>query len=403
MTLYRYRAVDRQGFITSGHLSGDHRDDILMKLHEQGLDVLSLRSQKRVFSFLKTNTPISRQEFFMFCLYLEHFSQVGLSFLEGLQEMQKHFQGTFQGILKKISHDITTGLLFSQALAKHPTLFDPVFISLVEVGEKTGDLAHIFQKLTQYVKQNQETNTHINQALRYPLLVGLILLGSILGIFVFLVPALLEFLLTLDMPLSFATKSLLLVASFFPWGALAVLTGNLLLFFLLSTTITYSLSFRLIVHTALLKVPVVGKLWTQTTLSCVFYALSIMVGQGVDILQGLTVVQHSMRQEKLLADFRRVRDNVQSGINLSQALARSPFFAGPFSKMIQIGEETGRLSEVLNQISHLYRKESQERLEFLISLLEPICLSILGLLLGWIIMATFVPLYESFHIAQDAY
>jgi type II secretory pathway component PulF len=128
-----------------------------------------------------------------------------------------------------------------------------------------------------------------------------------------------------------------------------------------------------------------------------------MVGQGVDLLQGLAIAQRGIHQERLLIDLRHVREDVRSGLNFSQALARYPFFVGPFLRMIQIGEETGRLPETLQQVSQLYRKESQERLTFLMSVLEPLCLSLLGLLLGWIIMATFMPLYDSLHFVEDAY
>lgn len=402
MTVYRYRAVNKHGIVTSGHLSGGPRQEILSRFQEQGLDVLALRAQNSWFSFWRKDSQGLHQEFFMFCLYLEHFSQVGLPFVEGLHEMQKHFRGAFQGILEQISQDIAAGLLFSEALAKHPTLFDPVFISLVEVAEKTGDIATVFQKLTHYVKQNQETKTHLNHALRYPLLVSFTLLGAIVSLFIFLVPGLLAFLLTLETPLSGATRSLLVVSSFFPWGALWGGGGCLLSWVVFSTGMAHWPALRLEVHTHLLKIPVLGKLWSQAILSRIFYALSVMVGQGVDLLQGLAVAQRSIHQEKLLLDLRHVQEDVRSGLTLSQALARYPFFGGPFLRMIQIGEETGRLAETLQQISHLYRKESQERVNFLIALVEPVCLSILGLLLTWIIMATFMPLYDSLHFVEDA-
>jgi type IV pilus assembly protein PilC len=398
MTLYHYRAFDREGMMSQGIMDASSRVSLSTKLQQLGYSLISAslsRTENNFLShfFLQRVKLVDLKNFF---LHLEQFETAGIALKESLEELCAIQESkVFRKILLEINEDIQRGISLSQALLKHPRVFDAIMASFIVVGEKTGRFSPALQHLTQYLHWKHTVHAKILKALRYPLIMGIFLLVTCVILVAVFVPELLSFILSFNLELPLSTRILVGCASF--------LSSFLpLLFTLVGGTSCITLfffhlhpagpSWKSRIKEAL---PFVGPLWCKLALLHFFHLFSALWESGIDVLEILNLTQNSSSSFHLKRILGKVKEDVQEGQSLSLAFQRTNVFPSIVIRMINVGEKTSTLAPNLAAIKDYLNTSLQEEIDHFISLLEPLMLLIIGGFMAWIIMAVFLPLYET--------
>ncbi|MGL5784776.1 MAG: type II secretion system F family protein [Alphaproteobacteria bacterium] len=400
MNVYCYRAFNKQGNVLKGTIFAPSSSDFLLKLQEKGLELISWHESWFKKKCLARSPKHQHQDLISFCSYLYYFLKAGLSLSHALNEMQSVFQGFFQNIIVNLLQDIQQGSLFSEALQKQAPFMGPVLISLVVAGERSGNLETVLQTMIQILHQQHNRRKRLEKAFRYPLILAAVLLCAFGTLFFYLVPPFIDFFETCHFATSWETK---LLISFYEdrslWTTvLGALVGSGFSLFFFSKKAAVQLR----LHRLLLKFPGVGALWLKVQLRPFLDLLTLLLGSQIDLLQSLQLSKSALLSPYLRAKVDLVIDDIRQGQKLSQALERALLFPAFLIRMVQLGEETSQLQESLEQLSAMYAKETEDKLNLLILGIEPGLLIILGLLMMWLISALFMPLYENLSLLQEA-
>ncbi|MGL4426559.1 MAG: type II secretion system F family protein [Alphaproteobacteria bacterium] len=399
MNVYCYRAFNKQGNVLKGTIFAPSANDFLLKLQEKGLELISWHESWFKKNFTTRSPKHQHQDLVSFCSYLYYFLKAGLSISHALNEMQSVFHGFFQSIIVNLLHDIQQGALFSQALQKQAPFMGPVLISLVIAGEKSGNLETVLQTMIQILHQQNSTRKRLEKAFRYPLLLAAVLGCVFVTLFFYLVPPFIDFFEACHFVPSWETK--LLISFYEDRSFWATVFGGLCgigvgLFFFSKKT-----SVRLKLHRLLVKIPGMGPLWLKMQLRPFLDLLTLLLGSQIDLLQSLKLSKSTLFSPYLRSKVEQVIDDIRQGQKLSQALERALLFPAFLIRMVQLGEETSQLQESLQQLSVMYAKETEDKLDILILGIEPGLLITLGLLMMWLITALFLPLYENLPLLQE--
>ncbi len=402
MTLYRYRA-GKEGTLHRGVVEASSPLDLKLRLQELGLSLITYSRTRVTFQdiFSLFSHKIKARTLMDFCVHLEQFENAGIPLKESLEDLTDTQENPlFKKILLTVLRDVERGVLFSKALAKHPSSFDSIFVGLISVGEKTGRLSFVLHHLITHLKWEDEVYAKIFKALRYPLIMAGLLFICLVILMGFFIPELVSFILSFRGELPLSTRILISVSSFLSENILLVLSGG---------GIAYALT------VAFLKghpkgglwksqmgeaFPLIGPLRRKLALSQFFHLFSIMVGGGVDSLQTLSIAQKSLGSKALKETLANVEVLVREGHTLSSAFERTCVFPPMVIRMIKVGEKTSSLEHNLVAVKEYFDTTLRRQVDHLLGLLEPLMLLIVGLIMGWIVIAVFLPLYETLTMVE---
>lgn len=284
------------------------------------------------------------------------------------------------------------GAKLSETLSKHPLIFDKVFIGLIEMGERTGNFSEVFQEISNHLKWVDELQAQIFKALRYPLIMAGVLGGVFFILTTILVPELSHFVVTFSEDLPWSTFLLVKFSDSFLWIFTFGITAGLC--FLFADRIHPR---GILLKASLLEtLPLIGRLKKTLALVRFCHVFGILFQRGIDILQSLQTARQSLGPGPLSKAVERIENALQEGTPLSIAFQQEGIFPELVIKMIKLGEKTGTLSQTL-----LYAKEHldaslKRQVDHIVGILEPTLILSGGLMMVWIIVSIFLPLYETF-------
>ncbi len=393
MSLYVYKAMTSQGRIAKGHLHAVNELDLENRLKQQGLDLLDASTSQTKLSF--TRHKLSRQELIHFCFHLELLCQSGIPLLDALQDLRDN---TEHAQLRSVCTDIITGieggLSLSQAMAEHPRFFPAVVTNLVRAGEYTGHLPEIFSKLGANLKWEDELSKRSQRVLIYPLLVGLLIIISFSISLTVVVPQLQQLFMQSKQSLPLSTEILIWlssVAQHYGWACLMGLLGSALgLYWRYQSSNTWKQHG----DGLLLRLPLLGNI-IQKLVLCRFVGLfALMYASGIAIVDALRLCEGVVGNEAVKTELEKARAEIAQGRSLAQSFAETKLFPALVLRMLRIGEHSGRLDQAMEYAAYFLDRDVKERSAHLESLLGPILTISLGLLLLWVIVSVFGPLYE---------
>jgi type II secretory pathway component PulF len=287
--------------------------------------------------------------------------------------------------LQHILQEMQSGLLFSQTLAQHPTIFSKLIIQVIAVGEKTGKLAPYFQEVDNHLRWQIHLSQTISQTLRYGGMLFSLIIAMILAVTTFLLPQIEGLLLSLGVAeLPWTTRALLL------FGRCFESVGVLLILALPILTLVF-----LRYQPAFLRhLPGLGPLLIAQNVTYFLKTLAALLQARVDLLLALQQAQQTVTFPYLRKALAQVPTTIAAGATLSEALAAQPYFPPMALRLIRLGESTGRLPALVTQAATGCQQQYAQRVEHLVTLLHPALVMILGLLILWIVLATLLPLYH---------
>lgn len=396
MKRFNYKAKDSSGKVVVGEVEAVNESIAAKLVRGKGLLVLSIKQvYDNPINFIKNfRDRITPSDVTTFTRQLATMVNAGLPITESLIILKSQAKGSMSKVVSQILADIEGGESVSKAFVKHPTVFTPTYIALVKSGEAGGVLDTVLARLADDMEKQQEFKGKVKGALIYPsiIITGMIIVAFIMMIFV--IPRLTSLYDEFNAELPLPTKILIgmsdLAIKFWPLTIASVIGG-----FYLFQEFKKTEKGRLYVDQLQFKIPIIGELQKQVILTELTSTLSLMTGAGVSILEGLNITAEVVGNVVMSNAIKDVSRQVEKGFPVSFAFAKHPE-AFPFilSQMIAVGEETGKMEEVLAKVSHVFEVEADQKVKGLTAAIEPIVMVILGLGVGFLVIAIILPIYN---------
>jgi type IV pilus assembly protein PilC len=396
MPQYAYRAINSNGRQLRGALPAANELDLQQALDAVGLELIDCRLARVRRSLGTGSSRLGSRDLIQLCVHLEQLQRAGVPLLDGLADVRDSADSTrLRDLAAQIHRDVSEGQPLSVALGRHPKVFGNVFTALIAAGEETGKLADSFHELVRHLKWAAAMAAKVRKATRYPAVVACVVTGVTIFMLAGVVPQVVDFLAANNRELPIWTVALIATSSFVQefWPLLLALpaVSVLTVRFLVQRSAEFAYRFDAI----LLSLPVAGQVLQKLALARFAQIFAVMFQSGIDILTCLDAGRRVIGNRVLGEALALTRRQVQAGSSLSAALAATGEFPTRVTRMVKIGEDTGNLTETLGQVAELYDQDVDAAIDTMISLIEPALTAILGLIMAWIALAVFGPIYDN--------
>jgi type IV pilus assembly protein PilC len=395
MPLYAYKACNDRGKVIQGRMEAVHDGDLRSKIKELNLTVIGYREtkDKHVLGFLYR---IGAKDKIMMCVQMQQLLKAGVPILEALADVRDAIVNPhFRSILGDIHEQVKAGTMLSAAFGKHTKVFDEVFTGLLAVGEKTANLPGSFLHLKNHIKWEHENSSKIKKALRYPAFMMVIMTGLIGSLMAFLVPQLTEFILGFSDELPILTRIMIAISNFCTSYGLYIIGIMVFGFITLKSTYNRSDTFKYKVDRLILKTPIIGDMVKKINISRYVHFFSITFSNGIEVLKCLNSAKLVVTNAVMYEAFDDIERLVAGGSRISNAMASRDLFPNLVVRMFKIGEDSGNVTDALENVNDFYDKEVDDAVTTMIGAIQPAMLVIMGTMLGLIVVAFFGPLYTN--------
>jgi len=406
MPTFKYEAMDTSGQEVKDSVDATSEDEAQQKIRQMGYFVTKItevagakkgKGKKAAVKKKKGSFTIGGVSSKVLCTFTRQFSTLqdaGLPVLRALRILEHQMKpGVLKNALMDVVEDVESGSTLSEAFAKHPKCFDRLYVNMVKAGEAGGALEVILKRLADFKEKAQSLKRKITGAMVYPVVVIMVAVSILTFIMLFIIPKFQKIFKDFGMKLPALTEMLMATSTWFAsyWYVLPLFP---LCFWLLLKLIRLSKSGSYALDRIYLWIPIVGPLIEKTLVARTTRTLGTLVASGVPILEALGIVRETCTNMVFERMYQRVYESIREGDTLSQPLRESRLVDDMVVNMIDVGEETGDLDTMLYKIADVYDEEVDVMVESLISLLEPLMIVVLGLIIGTIVIALFMPLIK---------
>lgn len=395
MQKFDYRAKNKQGKTVVGVVEAASEKNAAKILQGKDLLVISVRVKKQgLFSQAKLSSgKVKIGDLVNFTRQLSTMVNAGLQITSALEILEGQSSPAMTKVISDILHEIESGSSLSKSLAKHGDVFDRIYISLVEAGETAGMLDKVLERLADNLEKKREFQGKVKGAMVYPAIItgGMVIVGAIMIIFV--VPKMTAIYQDFQADLPISTKILIGISNFATkaWPIFLAMIGGLIYGGRIALK---NPAIRDALDRIYFRLPIFGKLRKQIMLTDFSRTLGLLVGSGVLVVEALEIVQNALSSLMYRKAIENSIDKVKKGFSLAVALAEEDVFPPILPKMIAVGEETGKIDEVLGKVSAYFEGESERAVKALTTAMEPLIMIILGLGVGFLVVAIIMPIYS---------
>jgi type IV pilus assembly protein PilC len=405
---YKYRALNSKGRPIRGSIAAASEVDLYKQLQTAGLELIdcSVLGQGGKGGFLSGGgKKVVLRDVIQFFVQMEQMQSAGVPLLEALSDVRDATENQkFSDLLTDIHRDVSDGSAMSEAMNKHPEVFKPLYISLIEAGEETGDLTSAYTQLVKYLKWVDAIQGKIRKATRYPMIVTAVVLLTIVFMMSIVVPQIVGFLKYLDLELPIYTTALIATSNFFVnplfsifglpvYGAFVVLAVPLSLFFFVKFLRKSSEDIAYKIDVMYVGAPVIGILIRKISIARYAQTFGALYASGINVIKALESSRGTVTNRLMIDAMESVEAHVQAGSTLSASFEASGEFPSMLVRMVKIGEESGNLTAVLDQVSDFYTQDVNEAIDSMIEMIQPTLTAILGLMIAWIAAGSLGPIY----------
>jgi type IV pilus assembly protein PilC len=299
---------------------------------------------------------------------------------------------TFGTLIKKLRADVEEGSTFADALRKHPKYFNSLFVNLVEAGETGGILDTILNRLATYMEKNEAIKAKIRGAMIYPVIVITIAAVVVAVLLIFVIPVFATLFIELGAELPLPTKIVIALSNFLKRFAIFVLIGIGALIYAIKRYYATEQG-RIVIDNLTLKIPIIGDLIVKSAVARFTRTLGTLVSSGVPILDSLEITARASGHAIIELAILATRDSIKEGKTIAEPLEATEVFPPMVVQMISVGEQSGALDSMLAKIADFYEEEVDTAVEALTSAMEPLMIVILGVTVGGVVIAMYMPLF----------
>ncbi len=397
MITFSYQARDASGRIVSGIQDALNEDNAVTSLMSRGLMVLSLQKKAEASKSRKKIWSVKETDIVLVTRQLATMIEAGISLVQALTALYDQCDAKRQRNLRFVISDITTrvqgGETFHESLAKHPRVFNRLFVSMVKAGEHGGLLAEILDRLAGFLEASARLRKKIKSAMTYPVIVVCIAFAITTFLIVRVVPIFGEIFADFGAKLPAPTQFLIDLSDFVR-GNWYFLLGAIVAAIFGARTFMRSRKGKVLTDRWKLKLPVFGPLCRKIAMSRFARTFAQLIRSGVPILEVLDIVGGSSGNHVVETSIRAVSEDVERGDNLSVALSKKKIFPPMLLRMVAAGEATGKIDSMLEKMADFWDEEIEAMLDALTSLIEPMLIVFLGVIVGGIVIAMFLPIFK---------
>lgn len=397
MPTYRYSAMDTSGRNVTGTLEADSLELVRAKLADLSYHILTIRETKGRGGFQDWFNGIQRvklRDLVMFSRQFATMIDAGLSVVKCLDILQKQTRNPkMKDVIGEIKRDVGGGMSLTEALQKHPRIFSPLYVNMMRSAEAGGILDQVLDRLSTFLEKEQETRNKIKSAMMYPAVVFCFAVLMLIALLFFVLPKFKGIFETMGLELPLTT-SLLLNSSDYMTRYWYIALGALIGAVVLVKALARTEKGKYAIDAAKLRLPVFGDLILKTGVSRFARTFGTLISSGVPVLRALEIVADTAGNRVISETVARARVSIKEGEKISTPLFGSKIFPVMVTQMIAVGEETGRLDQMLVKVSNFYDEEVDATLKSLTSLIEPLMIVGLGFIVGFIAVSVISPIYS---------
>ena len=396
MPIFTYEGRTAQGQVTRGEMEGVSEAAIRILLRRQGITPtkVSQKGKGLNMEIRIGGNSVAEKDLVVFTRQFATMIDAGLPLVQCLDILaQQQPNPFFKKTITKIKEDVESGSTFNEALAKHPKVFDELYVNLVAAGEVGGILDTILNRLAAYIEKSMKLKKRIKGAMVYPGVIITVAVGVVAILLVFVIPIFAKMFADFGGELPAPTKIVIGLSEWMQRWIVPILVGAGVFAFLFKKWYGTE-SGRRIVDRNLLRLPVVGDLIRKVAVARFTRTLGTMVSSGVPILDGLQITAKTAGNKTVEAAIMATRVSISEGKTIAEPLQKSGVFPSMVCQMIAVGESTGALDTMLNKIADFYDDEVDSAVGALTALMEPALMVFLGVVIGGLVIAMYLPIFK---------
>ncbi len=403
---YTYEAIDASGAVVKGKIESDSPDGAARSLANQRLIPLEVSGLgtglNKELKIPGLGGKTSLRDLAVFARQFASMTSSGLTLLRSLAILEEQTEKPkLKEAIAKVRNDVQAGATLSTAMTHHPDHFPPLMVNMIKAGEAGGFLDDALARIARMYEADANLRAKIKSAMTYPVIVLLfsLLLGT--GVIVFIVPVFEKMFKQLGGNLPLPTQIMVTLSHNMIWIVPVATVVSVVGFKAYRKAIQTNPAFRLKVDRLKLRVPVFGKLFTKLAISRWARNLGTLLAVGVPIIQALEVVGGTSGNAVISEAMDDVRDAVRMGGQMSKALEKHPLFPMMVTQMMEVGEETGQITDMLDKVADYYDKEVETATESLTSAMEPLLVVLLGAVIGTMVICLYLPMFSIYKHIQS--
>ena len=407
MAKFKYIALDKEGRELSGVIESTSENRARKDLAAQGFSVSRIAEVAAIASEKKASggkakkplfgTGVGKENITVFSRQLSTLLKAGLPLLRSLEVIARQEKNPyFKAIVDQLADNVRTGNKFSDGLSQHPKIFDKLYVNMAKAGEAGGVLDVVLDRLSTFQEKALKTTNKVKSAMVYPIVIMGVAVAIVAILMIFVVPQFQKIftdMLKGNARMPALTQTIIDISDFMKENY--ILTGLIIVGVILFVKIFFKTKIGIRVwDTAALKLPKIGDLVMKSTVARFTRTFGTLLASGVPILEAHTITRGTINNSLISEALSRVHDRVRDGENLSTPLDQQKIFPTMVTSMVEVGEETGQLPEMLNRIADNYDEEVDNSVGAITSIIEPIMIVFLALVVGTIVIALFLPIIQ---------
>src|ERR1035437_4845989 len=398
MPSYTYTARDEKGELKTATIDAANRDDVVQQLRRLRMIVVKVEEQSKAKQ--KTGGSVSMRGIVIFTRQFSTMINSCLPLVQALDILAKQSENkTLQAVTRQVVFDVESGHTVADALAKHPKAFSDLYVNMVAAGEAGGIPDTILMRLATFMEKNDALVRKVKGAMIYPGVISSVAAIAIAVLLIFVIPVFEKMFASVGLPLPLPTRVVIQMSKF--------LIGYWWLCGAIGFGLVYSLkkynatsNGKLVIDKLMLKMPVLGDVLRKSAVSRFTRTLGTLIGSGVSILDGLEITAKTAGNRVISDAIMESRTSIAGGETIAAPLQKSKVFPPMVISMIAVGEQTGGLDEMLSKIADFYDEEVDAAVSNLLSLLEPIMIVFLGVVVGGMVVAMYLPIFDMVNAVQ---
>lgn len=400
MPRFIYTVQDAEGNVTTGAMDAENEDAVISSLQSKGYFILSVQSEKEkakgLFSLAKKEGgKVTGRELVFFGEQMSTLVAGGVPLVRALSLLAENSENkTLQAVLFQVTRDVSSGSSLHKALEKHPHIFDDIWVSLVQAGEVSGQLPSVLRQITKYKEMQEEIKAKIITAFSYPVILLLLSIGVLFYFTIFIVPTFAQIFRDFGLKLPLITQMvigfsymlrnyyllliIIVIAGWWGFKAYTKTEGGLLMW----NKIQFSL-------------PLIGGFIKNVQYERCLTTLSTLIRSGVSIVNSLSVLENAFKNNLIIKEaIKKAKNDITSGKSISESFRRTGVFPGFVVDMMLMGEESGKLPDMIDVLSTFYKEQINQFLRRFSAVLEPVMMVLIGSIIGIVVMSVYIPIFQ---------
>jgi len=398
MASFQYTARDAKGDLKTGTLEAANKDEVMTQLRQRRMNVVKVEEQAKAKQ--KTGGSIAMRDIVIFTRQFSTMINSGLPLVQALDILSKQTENkALSAVTRQVVFDVESGHTVADALAKHPKAFSDLYVNMVAAGEAGGILDTILMRLATFMEKNDALVRKVKGAMIYPGVIMSVAGICIVVLLIFVIPVFQSMFASVGLALPLPTRVVIMMSDFLTgywWaiggGGFAAFTGF--------KKYNATSDGKLVVDRLMLKVPILGDVIRKSAVSRFTRTLGTLISSGVSILDGLEITAKTSGNRVIQDAIMQSRASIAGGDTISAPLAKSNVFPPMVISMIAVGEQTGGLDEMLSKIADFYDEEVDAAVSNLLALLEPVMIVFLGVVVGGMVVAMYLPIFDMINAVQ---